>query len=404
MSGHARRRPWQAGLVAAMIVALLSLSGPARAEAEAEVDPARSRVEDGWRGLDVVLGLSAPLPFQVRFLDAPPRLVLDLPGLDWGGLDPAQLTSGRVRAARLGQNQLRPGWARMVLELDRPYALRSARLDPVDPALHLRLAPVGAATFAAIARPESPAAAPVPPSRPRQDGHRPLVVVVDPGHGGIDPGAEHGGTHEAALMLAMAAELRARLEAEGATVVMTREEDVFVPLETRLAIAHGAGADLFLSLHADALAEGEASGATVYTLAARASDAASAALAARHERDGLIAGVDLTGFDDETGAVLMDLARMETGPRSERLAGALVAEIGRAGGPLYKTPRREAAFSVLKSPAVPSVLIELGYLSHPADFVRIADPAWRGRMAQAIAAGVAAWRVADAAEAARLRR
>ena len=367
------------------------LSSPVRAEGEAEAEPARTRVEDGWRGFDLTLGLSAPLPFRVGLLD-------------WGGLTADRLISGRVREARLGQSQLAPGWARLVLVLDRPYALRAARLEPDPPALRLALAPVSPATFATIARPEGPAAAQVPPPQRRQDGDRPLVIVLDPGHGGLDPGAEHGGTHEAELMLAFAQALRARLEAEDSTVVMTREEDVFVPLETRLAIAHGAGADVFVSLHADALATGEATGATVYTMSPQASDAASAALAARHERDGIIAGIDLTGQDDEVGAVLMDLARAETQPRSDRLADGIVAAMGAAGGPLYKTPRRQAAFAVLKSPAVPSVLVELGYLSNPADFARIADPGWRAGMARAIAAGIETWRVGDAAEAARLRR
>lgn len=392
------------GAMAALLSALLLSAAPAFAEAEAEADPARSGTADGWRGFDLTLGLTAPLPFHVSFLDAPPRLVVDLPGLDWGEMTAERLISGRVTAARLGQNQLRPGWARLVLTLDRPYALRSATVDPADPALRLQLAPVSAATFATFAQPEGPAAARVPPAPRRQDGRRPLVVVLDPGHGGIDPGAERGGTHEAALMLAFAEDLRARLEAEGATVVMTREEDSFVPLDTRLAIAHGAGADVFVSLHADALAEGDATGATVYTMAPAASDAASAALAARHERDGILAGVDLTGQDDQVGAVLMDLARVETMPRSHRLAGDIVAAMGRAGGPLYKSPRREAAFSVLRSPAVPSVLVELGYLSNPGDFARIADPGWRAGIARAIADGIQTWRAGDAEEAAHLRR
>lgn len=394
---------WRAAGLIALAAGLIALAASARADAIA-ADPARSRTEDGWRGVDITLGLTTPLPFRLGFLDAPPRLVVDLPGLDWGGMTPERLVSGRVVAARLGKNQLRPGWARLVLTLDQPYALRAAWLDAGDPALRLRLAPVDEATFAGIARPETPAAATLAPPPHRQDGRRPLVVVLDPGHGGIDPGAERGGTHEAALMLTFAQELRARLTAEGATVVMTREDDVFVPLETRLAIAHGAGADLFISLHADALAEGEATGATVYTMAPAASDAASAALAARHERDGLLAGVDLTGQDDVVAAVLMDLARVETLPRADRLADDLVAAIGRAGGPLYKSPRREAAFAVLKSPGVPSVLIELGYLSNAADFARIASPAWRGGMVRALAEAVQNWRASDAAEAARLRR
>jgi len=242
-----------------------------------------------------------------------------------------------------------------------------------------------------------------PPHR-RQDGSRPLRVVIDPGHGGIDPGAERDGVKEADLMLSFARALKEVLLRAGMEVVLTRTRDVFVPLERRLSIARAAGADAFLSFHADILAEGRASGATVYTLSATASDQASKLLAERHDRGDLLAGVDLNGQDDVIAGVLMDLARRETAPRSDRLADALVKGLKKALGRMHKRPREQAAFSVLKAADIPSVLVELGFLSSPEDLKNLIDPAWRARAAIGVRNALLAWAATDAAQAALLRR
>ena len=147
---------------------------------------------------------------------------------------------------------------------------------------------------------------------------------------------------------------------------------------------------MFLSLHADAIAEGRASGATIYTLSDTASDEASRKLAERHDRDDLLAGVDLSAQDDVVAGVLMDLARAETGPRSDRLADALVAGLGATVG-LHKRPHLQADFSVLKSPDSPSALIELGFLSSDKDRARLNDPAWRARAQAGIRDALTAW-------------
>jgi len=223
-------------------------------------------------------------------------------------------------------------------------------------------------------------------------------VVLDPGHGGIDPGAEKDGQTEARLMLTFARELKEALLRDGRfKVVMTRDDDVFVPLETRMTIARAAGADVFLSLHADALAEGEAQGATVYTLADEASDAAAQALAERHDRDDLLAGLDLSAQDDLVVTVLMDMARTETQPRVDRLAAALVGAIKGAELRMHRHPHQEGGFSVLKSPDIPSALVEVGFLSSARDLKRLTDPDWRARMVTALVAGLGAWAEEDAA-------
>ncbi|MFN3607024.1 MAG: N-acetylmuramoyl-L-alanine amidase, partial [Cypionkella sp.] len=182
-------------------------------------------------------------------------------------------------------------------------------------------------------------------------------------------------------------------------VVMTREADIFVPLEARISIARAANADAFLSLHADALQEGGAQGATIYTLADEASDAAAAALAERHDRDDLLAGVDLTAQDDLVARVLMDMARLETTPRIARLANALEDAIKAQGIKMHRRPQQEAGFSVLKSPDIPSTLLELGFMSSPADLANLQDPAWRARMANAVKDALIAWAMAERAAA-----
>lgn len=239
----------------------------------------------------------------------------------------------------------------------------------------------------------------VDPARLRQSGDRKLVVVLDPGHGGVDPGAQRGGFDEKNLMLQFAIELRDALVRTGEVdVFLTREGDEFVPLETRVTIAHEARADLFLSLHADALEEGWARGATIYTLSEDASDKASQKLAERHNRADLLAGVDLTGQDDVVAHVLMDLARADTMPRAKRAADELLEALKENGNPLHSRPLRGAGFSVLKAADIPSILLELGFLSSDRDRANIVNPEWRARTAAAITAAILEWAIADAAE------
>lgn len=393
-------------MIATAVVAVWVALSSALAQdlsALARLDPQSSSIGDTRQGIVVSLALSQPVPWRLRVLDAPPRLILDVREVDWSGI--GQVSRASVRVTDLRAGVFRPGWSRLVLELNGPFLVDQAEMRTAEGAarLVLRLEPASQAAFAAkAAAPEpeewaAPKSADLPKPETRGDG--PVVVVLDPGHGGIDPGAEREGLSEARLMLTFARELKETLlRAGGFTVVLTRNEDVFVPLETRISIARAAGATVFLSLHADALAEGEAVGATIYTLAADASDAAAATLAERHDRDDLLSGVDLTGQDDLVAEVLMDMARTETLPRTQLLAETLRVAMDRQGLKMHRIPLQQAGFSVLKSPEIPSVLIELGFLSSPSDLARLRDPDWRARMAQAIAAGLAAWSVEDAAQ------
>lgn len=373
----------------------------------ARFDSEKSSLEEKWRGVRLSLGLSQGVPWRVYTLDEPRRLIADFREVDWGEATQLEFAeTDRVDDVRFGQFQ--PGWSRLVMDLNAPLALDSAemRIDETSGQanLNVHLTLVAPEEFTEKAgAPETPGwwlppAAEVAKARMRQTGEGVLTVVIDPGHGGIDTGAEHGGEEEKHLMLAMARELKDHLlRTNRMRVIMTRDDDSFVPLEMRVAIARHAEADLFISLHADSLGQGNAHGATVYTLSETASDEASAALAERHDRDDLLAGVDLSGQDDTIATVLMDLAWLENHPRSEAVANAIVLALDQAGAPLHKVPRRSAGFSVLKAPDIPSVLLEVGFLSSAKDRERLTDPEWRSKTAAAITQAILSWSQTDAA-------
>ncbi|MEP2027897.1 MAG: N-acetylmuramoyl-L-alanine amidase [Paracoccaceae bacterium] len=373
----------------------------------ARVDASQSGINDAAHGeVQIDLHLSQGVPYRVYTLDGPRRLVVDFQEVDWGGLKPdSLLQSTRIEDLRVGA--FRPGWSRMVADLTAPLIVQTVDLaiDNENGQAHLTvvLAPGDDAAFAlASGAPVDarwdlppPADLPAPASRPAD---APLMVVIDPGHGGVDPGAERNGAVEKELMLILARELReALLRGGDFDVAMTRDKDVFISLQERIAIAHQAGADVFLSLHADSLSEGQAKGATVYTLSQEATDAATAGLAERHNRADVLAGVDLSGTDDEVTGILLELARQETQPRTEALARALVDGIAKAGVAMNSRPLRRAGFSVLKAADIPSILIEVGFLSNDSDVENLNDPEWRASIVSGIREGLNVWLVLDEA-------
>lgn len=394
------------------IVALCCLVAPGGAMAQefgalARVLPDESGFDDHRAGgVTLSLGLSQGVPWRAYTLGNPDRFVLDFQEVDWTGLSADSFASDAFRTVRFGA--LQPGWSRFVAELTAPLAVQTAALDVADDKagaqLTVTLKSVDRAAFdAAIgSTPDARWVLPNPSlttaaNDTSSEGPGAITIVLDPGHGGIDPGALRNNFRESDLVLQLARDIKeALLRAGGIEVIMTREEDVFVSLEARVAIARHAGADLFISLHADALEEGVAHGATVYTLSETATDEASSALAERHDRGDLLAGVDLTGSDDAVAQVLMDLARHDNGPRSTMLAKAMVKSIENRVGQVHKRPLRQAGFSVLKAADIPSVLVEVGFLSTDRDLQNLQDPEWRAKMAQGIRDGVLAWSMADA--------
>lgn len=381
-------------------------------ETIARVNASDSGLSQGWfRSESFRLSLTEAVPFRVFTLDQPARLVMDFKSVDWSGVSASDLITQNsvISAVRFGAFQ--PGWSRLVADLTEPVLPDDVALS-VDPrtgeaVLSMSLDKVAEDEFARVAG--APQSAQWQ-EKPVETGLTPVmddrfVVVLDPGHGGIDPGAEREGLTEKELMLDVALELRAVLAQRGEIeIVMTRDRDMFVSLDRRVAIAHRAGADMFLSLHADALSQGGARGATVYTLSGEASDKATAHLAARHNRADVLAGLDLTTSDDQVTRVLLDIARLETEPRSEALALSLVAGMTDAGGPMNRRPLRQAGFAVLKSADIPSVLVEVGFLSSKRDLENLRNPEWRSGMVAGIARAILDWRETDRERQALLRQ
>jgi N-acetylmuramoyl-L-alanine amidase len=367
----------------------------------ARLDAAASRFADAGQALEGTLYLSQPVPFRAYVLDAPRRLVVDFRELDFRGADAAtMLASGLATGLRFGP--FRPGWSRLVVDLAAPLVIEVAGMAVDDRTgtarLDLRLVPASEAEFASrVGAPDLPGwdadltAAPLPAP---DDGI--ITVAIDPGHGGIDPGAVRDDLTEAALMLTLGLELAEALNRAGFRAVLTRDADVFVPLAGRMTIARGAGADLLISLHADALELDAARGASVYTLSPDARDQASARMAERHEAGDLLAGLDLTGQDDTIATALMDLARLETAPASARLADALVTGLTEAGARVNSRPRREGPLAVLNAADFPSVLVEAGFLSDEGDRAALTGVEDRARIIAGLLAGVTAWAAAEA--------
>lgn len=373
-----------------LILALIMLA--TGAAAQVNVDPDRSAVRDGWWGsLFVELGFDQIVPYRVFTLDEPRRLVLDFEGVSFAGLSADAIVSGdRASAVRFGP--LRPGWSRMVVDLAGPLVITQAGMtsqsDGADLAVVLEQATAAEFTADSGAPPDpgweittrfdAQIAAAIAASND-------YVAVIDPGHGGIDPGADQGGIKEADLMLIMGEELAVKLnELDGVRAVMTRDADIFIPLSARLTFARQVGADLFISLHADALEEDEAQGASVYTLSTGGGAAAAQRIVERHERGDLLAGVDLDTAEDRVATALMQLARAETGPAARRFADALVASMRAQGVRLNNRPRREGQFAVLTAADFPSILIEAGFLSNAQDRAILATAEGRARISRAI--------------------
>ena len=250
---------------------------------------------------------------------------------------------------------------------------------------------------AAVVRPPVPPPAPMPvpqttPAKPRRVPYGKPMIALDPGHGGVDPGATGiNAIHEKDITLATAREVRRQLEATGRfRVMLTRDEDEFVPLRERVAAARQAGADLFISLHADSIGRAEIRGLSIYTQSDKGSDHEAETLAAKENRADAIGGIDLSRENDQVATILIDLAQRDTRNHSRRFATLVLREAAHVMKLLPK-PDRAAAFAVLTAPDVPSVLIEMGYISSPDDANLLTQPQHRQRLAATLVRAVEAY-------------
>lgn len=387
---------WHALWVLAMLVALVL---PARAlDVPVALDVGAAQKDNVTT---ITLQFDRPVTVAHQLLGHPWRLVLDFEKIGFGFQPDRTDWPDVVRDVRWGD--MSEANSRIIFEMGQPFAVSEIRAVH-DQSLDVHLVEVDftltddatyQANMDALLKTGS-----VTNVAAKSDrlGAQPLlseqrsgkfIVVLDAGHGGIDSGAVGtGGTLEKNVTLTFAKELRARLEkASGIEVHMTRDSDVFIRLNDRVRFARQHGASLFVSLHADSVREKYVRGATVYTISDKASDAVAAEVARSENLSDEIAGVSVP--DDATGVVdiLVDLARRETHGFSVQFARLAIEEIGRAAR-LIKNPHRYAGFRVLKAPDVPSVLVELGYLSNKEDEKLLNDAAWRSKLADNVAVAI----------------
>lgn len=350
-----------------------------------------------------VVELDKVTAYQVFTLSNPYRVVIDMPELDWNGQDGKG--TGLVRGYRYGL--FRPGVSRIVIDAQKAVAIKKhfflppkgdtgARLvldlKPITPGAfagsNRKVTSDGWSTYVAKLDDVGPAAIKTPAPSAQQKP----IVVLDPGHGGPDPGAIGGrGTYEKNVTLAVAKAVKKKLEASGRyRVVLTRDKDFYIPLRKRYQIAEKSKANLFISLHADKIERKSVRGASVYTLSEKASDVEAAKLAANENKSDLIVGVDLNGYDEVVARTLLDFEQRATMEQSWHFAEMLVQDLGKDIA-LLRNTHRFAGFAVLKSPTVPSVLIELGYLSNRKDEKLLRSPTHHKRVGKALLRAVDAF-------------
>lgn len=332
-----------------------------------------------------VLELSAPADYKLFTLAGPDRLVLDLSGSSVSSGFRAPSPNGVVTGVRTGKPA--EGQLRVVLDLQRGVQPRS-RIEREGDSARLVVELLGAA--GAVAASEGKPAA----ARTVEDvigkGERKLVIAIDAGHGGKDPGAiGPSRKFEKDITLAVARELAAQVNADpGMQAFLVRDGDVFIPLHERYQRAREAQADLFISIHADAAHNKAANGASVYVLSLRgASSEAARWLADQENAADLVGGVELDARDKNLAAVLLDLSQNATMRVSDDVASEVLAAL-KGVGKAHKPQIERANFVVLRSPDVPSMLVETGFISNPGEEAKLSDPAYRKRMAAAIVSGV----------------
>ncbi len=381
--------------------------------AAAQPEVVAARIGETPERTRFVLELTQDLPYRVFTLPDPFRVVVDLPEVRWTVPEGRQPTArGLITGLRFGL--FAAGTSRVVLDVSQPAHLQKVFVIPPSSGKPYRLVVdikqvSRAAYFAAAGRASTGVAAaasgptvaasrqplqaglttplPRPELKPRgaeRDDPRP-IVVIDPGHGGVDPGAIGvSGAYEKNIALDYGRALNAALAATGRyRPVMTRDRDVFLKLRERIALAQKANGDLFISLHANIHRSRKIRGASVYTLSETASDKEAAAIAAAENAADVLAGVDLSEQSGDVRGILIDLAQRETMNLSKRFANDLVGEVGKEAK-LLRNTHRFAGFAVLKSPTIPSVLFEIGYMSNRQEERLLRSRAHRDKIVRSI--------------------
>ena len=385
-------------------VFFLVLAGPATSEVSfARLLHENSFAKDRFfGGLEINLSLSQGVPYKMSFSEDPISLNIDFNVVSFDEIGSQKINQSKnIKLIKL--EELGSKWSRVSIQLKDYWDIENTemRIDPNDNSalISILLKSISKDVF----RSKNANAKNFLKSENLKElekssvsENKEFVVVLDPGHGGKDPGAEAGGYRESNIMLELAAAVKESLIRNTEfKVILTRNEDIFLSLEDRITIAAKSGADLFISLHADAVIEGEASGTTVYLLSENATDKMSAQLASRHDRSEILRGVDLSGLDSQVASVLIDMARQETKPRNEAVASFILEVFREKITELSSQPLRYAAFSVLKSPDIPSILIEAGFMSTSSNLKNLTTPSWRAGFADALAEAISRWQIKD---------
>jgi len=381
------------------LVVMTLLAGSAVAAENVAPPPVAvaARLADDGETAKLSFDLSGPVEASAHAMADPDRIVVDLAEVNFQ-LDPAvgrpapKRSDSIVRAFRFGL--FGPGKSRVVIDLARPACVANVKTTPIargsaPSRLAIELKRCEASAFASAARAAAASEASAPASND-EAATTPAsglpVIVIDPGHGGVDGGAYGvGGAVEKTIVYDYALELERRLEARNRfKVVLTRHGDEFVSLEDRVRIAREANASLFISIHADMLGEADVSGATIYTCSERASDAQAARIAERENAADKAAGIEQKAQAAGVADILFDLKRRETRAYAHIFSRGVVDEL-KGAARLNRNPERSAGFLVLKAPDFPSVLVELGYLSNAQDVQAMNSPTWRAKTASAMA-------------------
>lgn len=373
----------------ALVIGLMCLLHTAAAEALNMVKNIRTGQQPD--GIRIVFDGTEKFSYDAFLLDNPYRLVIDVNNAQFANklnVKPNAL----IRGFRIGELSGGKG-KRLVFELkDNAVIKRKFAIEPDGTQKNWRLVvdlskqDIPAATKAVTVAPASKGS--VSTYQPR-DPKRKKIVVLDPGHGGKDPGAigRSWRTYEKNITLSMGKELKKQLEAKGFKVYMTRATDIFIPLRKRVAIARSYHADLFISLHADSTYNRNAQGLSIYTLSENASDKEAAALAERENKADIIDGMDFSDNSPEINDVLISLSQNDSRNKSSKFAGYVVDEMKRIVK-LVNNTHKFAGFAVLKAPDIPSVLVELGYVSNYTEEKNLRQPAYRSKLAAAIVRAV----------------
>lgn len=411
---------------------LLALFG-ARAGDAATVNGLRIGSHPGQ--MRIVVELSGSTEFRAFVTADPWRIMVDMPSFGWKVGRIAKPTGSGVTGIR--QGKLKGNTSRIAIDLAKPAVIQSAFMIPATGKTPDRLVIDYKYVTATVARadlghvfgkvkgapditPSAPALAILPadgnpdpidekPARgkteettaptlkqadtapaPAASQRGKPLVVIDPGHGGIDPGAlGANGIYEKVVSLGMAKALKKALEDTGKyRVLLTRENDTYLKLHERVAFARKRKADMFVSIHADSVNRPSVRGASIYTLSEKASDAQTAKLAARENKADLIGGVDISNEDEQVANILVDLVRRDNQNQSKFLANVAVKSMKSGGFRLLENPHRFAGFAVLKAPDIPSVLIELGFMSNAQESAQLSNAGHRAKIAEAIAEGI----------------